>query len=247
MAHESNMRGRQLNRSQPLRAWFVLCLGATALCAAACNAILGNEAGHLAAQGGSTGDAGSDPLGASGAMGGLAPSGGSPSGGSPSGGSPSGGSPSGGSPSGGSPSAGTSNAGTSNAGTSSAGNGGKGGTGGTAGAGGGTVGPYCPGTIEPCGGDLNGTWVIQSSCLIIPSFNPAIPDECNGGATYQQYKITGSVTYTETTPGSGSGTWVEDYTDNILKAGHERLGKLCVMPSGQQWLHLFADRQAQWN
>ncbi|MEO8901532.1 MAG: hypothetical protein ABI488_07390 [Polyangiaceae bacterium] len=186
-------------------------LGGAALCATpACNAILGNEEGHRAASGGSGGTVASAGTAASSATAGS-PSGGSPSGGSPSGGSPSGGSPSGGSPSGGSPSGGgAAGGGSASGGASSGGIGGNGGASGTAGAGGGTLSPSCSGTVRECGGNLVGTWVIQSSCVILPSANPTIPSQCNGADMYQRYKVTGNVTYTDK-------TWTEDYTEDTLE------------------------------
>jgi hypothetical protein len=209
--------------------WIVLGLGAVTLCGAtACNAILGNEEGHRAASGGSGGadaDAGNSTSGAETATGGASPSGGSPSGGSPGGGSPGGGSPGGGSPGGGSPSGGSpgggspsggasptggASSGGASSGASSGGIGGQAGTGGTAGSGGGTDSPYCPGTITECGGNLVGTWVAQSSCLLLPNPDPTIPTECRGADAYQRYKITGNVTYTDK-------TWVKDSTQDVLE------------------------------
>ena len=198
----SDMRVRHLNRSRPLRVWYVLRVGL--VCAMlsglpACNAILGNQEGHRAATGGSGGAAASAGTGTSGVSGDTA--GASPSGGTSSGGSPSGGSPSGGSaPSGG----------TSSGGSSSGGIGGNGAAGGSAGAGGGTDSPYCPGTVTECGGNLIGTWKAQSSCLILPGTDPTIPTECEGADAYQRYKTTGNVTYMDT-------TWVEDYVQDTLE------------------------------
>ena len=205
------MRVRQLNWSRPLRVWFVLGLGlgsATLLGAPGCNSILGNEEGHRAASagtGGEAGDAGTGTSGSDSVTGGASPSAGASSGGSPSAGSPSGGSPSGGSPSGGSPSAGSPSGGSSIGGTGAAA-----GAVGTAGAAGGTDSPYCPGTVTECGGTLIGTWVPQSSCVILPNPDPTIPTACQGADAYQRYKVTGNVTYTAT-------TWTEDYTQDTLE------------------------------
>ena len=50
----------------------------------------------------------------------------------------------------------------------------------------------------------------QSSCLILPSHDPTIPQACEGADAYQRYKITGNITYTAT-------TWLEDYTQDVLE------------------------------
>jgi hypothetical protein len=202
---------RQLNRSKPLRLWFVLGMGlagATLSGPLACNSILGNEVGHRALNGGSGGTAAS--AGADTSSAGSALGGGSASAGAPSAGASSAGAPSAGAPSAGAPSAGAPSAGAPGGGASGGGSVGNAGASGAAGAGGGTVSPYCPGTITECGGNLVGTWVAQSSCLILPSTDPTIPSECQMADAYQRYKVTGNVTYTAT-------TWVEDYVQDTLE------------------------------
>jgi len=69
---------------------------------------------------------------------------------------------------GGSQSGGTGGSGTGGSGTGGTGTGGSGtgGTGGTGGSGtGGTGGATACGTVEPCGGDLVGTWTLATQCL----------------------------------------------------------------------------------
>jgi len=57
---------------------------------------------------------------------------------------------------------------------------------------------------------LVGTWLAQSSCLILPSTDPTVPAACQGADSYQRYRFTGNVTYTDK-------TWTEDYVEDTLE------------------------------
>src|SRR4051812_17916981 len=64
--------------------------------------------------------------------------------------------------------------------------------------------------ITPCGGDLAGTWTIDSACLVIPS--PFAPPECQAVITNVDVMATGTVTYVPSATNPSAGTQNPDYT-----------------------------------
>jgi hypothetical protein len=116
------------------------------------------------------------------------------------------------SPSGGAPSGG------------SAGRAPTGGAGGVAGAGGSPqTGAYCAGPVAPCGGNLIGTWLLQSSCVILSASDPTIPATCQGATAFQSYTLTGAVTFaTSSITSDTNESWMETlkYTTACITSLH---------------------------
>ncbi|HMF40834.1 MAG TPA: hypothetical protein VKQ32_09065, partial [Polyangia bacterium] len=116
--------------------------------------------------------------------------------------------------------------GTGGAGTGGSSSGGAGpGTGGTTGSGG--TGPSCQ-NVSPCGGSVDGTWTVMSSCLTVngtvdPSWLGLDPRTCNS------VSISGSLSVSGTFTAAG-GT----YTDATHTTGTPRLDLAagCLMLSG---------------